>query len=100
MLDHEIQEILISPTYTALFIHLKTILLFLALTHTDDTGHVKVPGGEDTGPYIIVNGTLVHHNFIRMAGAYMVKRLAFHNEGADQGIQPQGLFFGKLNPLP
>ncbi len=78
----EVQEILISPPDASLPIHLEAILLLFSFTHAHDTGHVKVPGAKDTAPYIIVEGTFIHHDLICMAGADMVKGLALHDEGA------------------
>lgn len=83
MHGHKLQEILICSPYATLFVHLKAILLFSAFSHAHNARHVKVSSGKDAIPYIIVEGTFIHHDFICMGGAYMVKGLALYDEGTN-----------------
>ena len=99
MVLHELQEVLVSTAYTAFFVHLEPVLCLSASAHAYYSRHVDIPCCEDTLVHVIVECSFIEHDLISMVDAYMVKRLAFHEKRADNGIQSDRFFFSDLQSL-
>src|SRR5690606_2531278 len=99
MVLHELQEVLVSTAYMAFFVHLEPVLCLSASAHAYYSRHVDIPCCEDTLVHVIVECSFIEHDLISMVDAYMVKRLAFHEKRADNGIQSDRFFFSNLQSL-
>ena len=94
------QEILIGAANPAGLIDLDRFLFALARPHTDGSGHIDVPRGEQPIVDISVQGPFRDHRLIPMLECDVVEGLPFAQEGRDDLVEMGELLLrdGKAGP--
>ena len=85
------QEILIGAAKATGLIHLDGLLFAFARAHTDGSGHVDVPCGEEAMVDIGVESSFGEHGLIPMPEGNVVEGLPFAQEGRDDQVETSEL---------
>jgi hypothetical protein len=86
-------EIVKGSSYPTELVNLKWVSL-LPQSESDLSGQINVSGGKKSGIYQAVNGTLTHHDGVRIRHIDMMRRMTVLNQGRNDKIQCMELFLG------
>lgn len=89
----EREEVLISTSDAAGLIDLEGIMGGFSGFIEDFPGEVDVPGGEDTGINVIINGLFGEHDLVRIVDTDVMDRLPFSDQRGNKSIQLKSFLF-------